>query len=170
MCCRGRLVQWKNTVRFVNFSFQGTVVRIRFTPGFFQARSFLNFANILDLESSKYVAVFRITQPLLEEKLLQQSHWMKGIHSPIKLALWIMGFKRCTHNHILYYSTLHNQYCNIQKYQSYSLTNGGAQEVYIISQDRQGTVWHSKALRGDRWEDNRTRKKNHFNIPFFIHQ
>ena len=38
-----------------------------------------------------------------------------------------MTFDRC--HHILYYATLHNQYCNSQKYQSYSLTNAGAQDV-----------------------------------------
>ena len=109
----------------VNFLLQGTFIQIRFTPGFFQARSFHNFPNMLDLESSKYVGIFRIMQPLLKEKLLQQSHCMKGIRSPIKLVLSLMGFKRWTHDYIFYYVTLRN----LQKYQSYSLTNCRAQDV-----------------------------------------
>ena len=43
------------------------------------------------------------------------------------LKIGPMTFDRC--RYILYYATLHNQYCNSQKYQSYSLTNGGAQDV-----------------------------------------
>ena len=42
---------------------------------------------------------------------------------------------------------------------AYSLTYGGAQALIGIGQD-EGTMWHSKAPQGDRWEDNRTGKKN----------
>ena len=77
--------------------------------------------------------------------MLSSSQKPSGWKGNVAPKIGPMTFDWCCH--ILYYATLHNQYCNSQKYQSYSLTNGGAQDVDWRSQDRQGTVWHSKAHR-----------------------
>ena len=160
---RDRLAQ-RETVRFlITFVFFRGFETSR-TPSLFQARSFLfhfclcfvmYFAQMLDIKALKNVGM--ISQPPRYRNSAICCCRLPNLCVKGNIARSKRSYEK-TNSYILQCNTT----TNTATYYNTSLQLNLRQSTkrwLEIGQD-EGTVWHNKAPKGDRWEDNRTGKKD----------